>query len=177
MIFMTVMIFMSHEKAWRSSKSCLIFWFLISVNEYENKKQTSLCDPGRPVIDYEYFFVLFLPRIPPYETVFFMACYMKFMIMECEAFTTNDKWIDTEMLGLGDDPLRMILSFCDLPTISRVAQTNHPLHCLVEQEWCWRDAHYYRMDQKSRRANTARPIQQCSSSSSNLAHSSFDNNG
>eukprot|EP00977_Amphora_coffeiformis_P020555 scaffold8371_cov199-Amphora_coffeaeformis.AAC.8 len=75
--------------------------------------------------------------------------------MECEANNTS-KQVGMEMLDLGDDLLCTILSFCDLPTISRVAQTNHCLHRLVQHEWCWRDASYYSIDQKSRRAQTAR---------------------
>ena len=75
--------------------------------------------------------------------------------MECEAKNICHQ-VGSEILDLGDDLLRTMLSFCDLPTISRIAQTNHCMHNIVQQEWCWRDASHYSPDQKSRWAKTAR---------------------
>ena len=74
--------------------------------------------------------------------------------MECEANTGRV----AEMLDLGDGPLLTILSFCDLPTVSRVAQTSHGMHRLVQQECRLRDA-CYGMDQKSRATTAQQRLQ------------------
>lgn len=67
------------------------------------------------------------------------------LTMECEPCFDRI----SEILDLGEGPLITILSFCDLPTVSRVAQTNHNMHRVVQAEWSLRDA-LYSMDQKSR---------------------------